>query len=91
MSIWTEVTAEIGLHKGCHFSVRRFLDEEFDELLLRSIHQSNSGDHLTVKVVFAFSDGNLPAAKALQRFIDKVMESGSSNYVDLTATIRFVN
>jgi hypothetical protein len=91
MSVWTEVAGVIYLQNGCGFSVRRYLEDNFDGVIVRGIEQNSVGSFTSVKVKFVFCDSNLPAAKVMQAFVDKVVALDKRNTADLIASLRFIS
>lgn len=92
MSIWTEVTGTISHHVKDHFSIKRFIDREWNgcEYIIESLRNKRS----TVDVIYedirlAWTSNGISAAKELDCIIEKISNEYKTVRFDLEANIRF--
>lgn len=90
MSAWTEVTGNIRMRNSTNFSLTKYINVEFDEVIIRHINQSIKGESIWFDVNFVFSDSNLTAANKIQNLVNKLNEIDKTAFVDIEANLRFL-
>lgn len=90
MSVWTEVTGCVSYRRDCRMSLKTLVEELFQEATPVIKHDTSRPTVTVSTVAFSFSDSNLPAAKSLQEFVNRIKQYDAAAYVDLNASIRFL-
>lgn len=93
MSIWTEVTGTISHHVRDHFSIKKFIGQEWDgsEYVIESYYnkQRSTFDVVYENVRLVWTSDGISAAKELDCIMEKILNEYKTVRFDLEAHIRF--
>lgn len=89
MSIWTTLSGTIYVSRDCKCSVRKLIEEIFDETsaVYVEVVSENSREQ-KLEIEFSFSDDGASALATCNKFLAKIKEFDKSNYADLQFSTR---
>lgn len=91
MSIWSRCYGSYVVPKTSGFSLKKFVESIYDEIVWNELTQQDSGkgNLIMVKFDFRFSLDGVPAAELIEKVVQEILSVPEYLYSQIDSEIRF--